>query len=43
MFVISSGIIEMGNAHECILAYKDLATIDDDEPLSLSPEEDFDE
>lgn len=42
MFVISD-IMNMGNAYKCILAYKEISKIDDDEPDSLSPEEYFDE
>lgn len=42
MFVISD-LMDMGNAHECILGIKELAKIDDDEPISLSPDADLDE
>lgn len=42
MFVISD-LMDMGNAHECILGLKEISKIDDDDPYSLSPEEHFDE
>ena len=42
MFVISD-LMDMGNAHERIIGWKEISKIDDDEPYSLSLEEAFDE
>jgi hypothetical protein len=43
MYVISD-ILDLGNAHERILAdMKDISAIDDSQPNTLSPEDLFDE